>query len=82
MAMVRAGVAILLHRPAEFRHRDEYDVFHPITHVADERGQRRTELPQHVIQLAVFVAVMIPTSDIGKRDFHSGIRFDEPRGLL
>lgn len=82
VAMVRAGVAILSHGAAKFRHRDQYDIGHPITHIPDEGGKRNTELSQHVIQLTVFIAVMIPTPDICEGDFHTGIRFDQPRDLL
>jgi len=82
VAMIGAGIAILFHRAAELRHRDEYDILHSITHVANESGERRPELSQHIIQLTVFVAVMIPTSDVRERDFHSGICFNQPRGLL
>src|SRR5262249_45911579 len=38
--MVGSGIAVLFHSSSEFRHRDEYDVFHPIAHIANERRQR------------------------------------------
>jgi hypothetical protein len=46
------------------------------------KAASNAEFSQHIIQLTVFVAVMIPTSRVRERDFHSGIRFNEPRGLL
>ena len=80
--MIGAGVAIFSCRAAEFGHRDENDVFHPIAHVSRESGERVAVRLEEVRQLRSLIAVMIPTADIGKRRFDTNVRFDEPRDLL
>src|SRR5262249_23020763 len=82
MAVIRACVAIFFHCAAKFRHGYQYDIGHTIAHTSYESRKRGTELTQDIVQLTIFVAVVIPPSDIGECNFHSGIRFDESRDLL
>ena len=84
VAMVRAAVAVLLHRPAELRHRDHDDVRHAIAEVLGERGDARREVVQAVRDLslrAALVRVVIPIPCFRERDFEAEVAFDDLRDL-
>ena len=52
VAVVGAAVAVLLHRPAELRHRDEHDVGHAIAEILRERGEAAREIIEAIGDLA------------------------------
>src|SRR5882672_12204012 len=53
MSVVRAAVAVLAHRAAEFRHRQHDRVFHEIAQVGDERSDRAREVVEPAGELSL-----------------------------
>jgi hypothetical protein len=50
VAVVGSSVAVLLDSTAEFRHRDQDDVLHAITHFLEERGDTARKLTEEIRQ--------------------------------
>src|SRR5687768_17844021 len=84
MSVIRSAIAVLSDGPAKLRHRQNYDVVHPLAQVLIERRDSVAELLQQVRELATTVSlilVRVPLAHVGKRDFQTDFGFDQLRDL-
>ena len=85
MAVIGAAVAVLRHRAAELRHRQDDRVGHAIAEILRERGDAAREVVEAIGDLpgrAAFVDVVVPLVALGKRDLEADVGLGQPRDLL
>src|SRR5207245_8207419 len=53
MAVVGPAIAVLMHRPAELRHRHNHGVLHTVAEIRDERGEATREIVEPSRELSL-----------------------------
>ena len=84
VTVIGAAIAVLARGASELRHRDDNGVFAEIAEIDPERGERLREVTEHVCQLTfgrALVDVMVPARDVGERNLHAKVCFDQLREL-
>ena len=84
VAVVGAAVAVLLHRPAELRHRE-----HTMSAMRSPRSVASAAMPcaksssraGELAGRAALVDVRVPAAELGERDLEADVRLDELRDL-
>src|SRR5262249_20313160 len=85
MAVVGATVTVFAGGASELGHRYYHRIFGEVAEIGPQGGDGLRKLASDVGDLALraaFVRVMIPSADVGERDLHAEVGFDELRELL
>src|SRR5207244_854814 len=80
VAVIRSAIAVFIHGPSKFGHRQHDGVVHAVVQIGYERGDAACEIVEPSGQLTLrraLIDVRVPPADVREGDLESDIRLGE-----